>query len=86
MQKYIPSFPFSSICLVNQNVVIVRDFESAVDRMSKNQFKCQLSNLDFPAIDGMRCKYSSYTEQHLVQRVSFCSKVAKQMHVFVAGF
>ena len=40
-----PSFVFSSICLVKQNVVIVRDFESAVDRMSKNQFKCQLSNL-----------------------------------------
>ena len=34
MQKYIPSFVFSSICLLNQNVIIVRDFESAVDRMS----------------------------------------------------
>ena len=86
MQKYIPSFPFSSICLVNQNVVIVRDFESAVDRMSKNQFKCQLSSLVFPAIDGMRCKYSSYTEQHLVQRVSFCSKVAKQDARFCCWF
>ena len=45
MQKCIPRLFYSSICLVNQNVVIVRDFESAVDRMSKNQFKCQLSNL-----------------------------------------
>ena len=40
----------------------------------------------FPAIDGMRCKYSSYTKQHLVQRVSLCSKVAKQGARFSCWF
>ena len=49
-----PSFVFSSICLAKQNVVIVRDFESAVDRMSKNQFKCRLSNLLFWSRDVVK--------------------------------
>ena len=42
--------------------------------------------LVFSAIGGMRCKYSSYTDQHLVQRVSFCSKVANQDARFCCGF